>query len=232
MEPNRNESEPAAWERLVAALGAPEGTVELDESALLVAGVLQPGLEDLRWLTALDELAARCPTPTRDGLVHFLADEGFGGPLQVFHDWRHSCLDRALESRRGLPITLSIIVVEVGRRLGLDLVGIGLPAHFIVGDRSDPRWYSDPFTAGSVLDPDGVRARFEISTGGRLEWSADLLSPVGTRQILLRMLNNLKAACAHRRDPVRLAVVMRMRQLFVEFASEQRDAARAQAVLN
>lgn len=232
MEPNREESEPAAWDRLVAALAARSGEVELDEFSLLVAGVLQPDLDVVEWLSVLDELAARCPAPTREAVVRFLADEGYTGPVDRFHDWRHSCLDRTLQTRQGLPITLSIIVIEVARRLGLELVGVGLPAHFIIGDRGDPGWYSDPFDAGATLDTDGVRALFQRSTGGTLAWAPEYLAPVGTRSILLRMLNNLKAACSHQHDAVRLALVMRMRQLFVEFAAEQDEAARAQAVLN
>ena len=88
-----------------------------------------------------------CSAPTR-----------FAGDRSTYTDWRNSCLDHVLETGRGIPITLSVLLIEVARRRGVELVGIGMPAHFLVGDPTDPEWFVDPFHGGRTLDRAGCEA--------------------------------------------------------------------------
>lgn len=207
--------------------------VPLDEAALAIAAVLQPRLDVLGALTELDELAASCPTPTRDGVVNHLCDTvGFVGDRATYGDWRNSCLDRVLSRRRGIPITLSIVVIEVARRVGVPLCGIGMPAHFLVGDPNDPGWFVDPFSGGTRHDRDGCRALLEQLTRGQVPWSEAHLAPTPARAIVARMTNNLLAGFTQRGDRVRTALVMRLRMAMPEFSDELATAVRAQAVLN
>jgi regulator of sirC expression with transglutaminase-like and TPR domain len=206
--------------------------VPVDEAALAMSAVLQPGLDVLHWQVELDELAAACPAPTRDVVVRHLFDtEHFDGDRATYADWRNSCLDRVVARRRGIPITLAVVVVEVARRLGVQLAGVGMPAHFLVGDPADPDWFVDAFDAGRILDRDGARALHARVTGGA-PWSEAHLAPVPARAVVARMLNNLRAGCHPVRDAVRAAQVASMREVVPEFAAEVREAPRARAVLN
>jgi regulator of sirC expression with transglutaminase-like and TPR domain len=222
-----------ALARFAAAVGGDPRRTPLDEAALLMSAVLQPGLDIIGWLAALDAVAAGCPTPTRSGIVqHLLVTEGFGQAPTVADGWRSSCVDRVIVTRRGLPITVAVVVIEVARRLGVPLVGVGMPAHFLVGDSDDPDWFLDPIGGGAVLDRAACRELLARETGGHVRWRESHLDPVANRMILVRMLNNLRAALSARADPIRHATVMRMRITIPELRDEQDAAVRAQAVLN
>lgn len=210
----------------------PELTVDLDEASLLLSAVLRPGVDIMGWLVVLDELAAQCPSPTRESIIAHLVDTGFTGPTQDYGRWQHSCLDRVLETRVGLPISLAIIAIELGRRLGVELVGVGMPAHFLLGDPNDPEWFADPFHGGRILDRHGCRQLFEELIGDRLGWSDGLLASVNNRQIMLRVLNNLKGGCLRFGDRLELAQVMDIRAALPEFGHEHGERARSFAVFN
>jgi regulator of sirC expression with transglutaminase-like and TPR domain len=204
----------------------------LEEALLHISAVLQPGLDVIEQLCELDELAATCPVPTREGVVRYLAiDEGFGGPLGRYEQWQNSCLDEVLRRRAGLPISLVAIGIAVGRRLGVDLVGIGMPMHFLLGDPADPEWFADLY-AGEVegepqfLGREDCQRRFAELGGGT--WSEEFLQPVPASQIIIRTLNNLRNHCRH--DPLRLALVMKMRAPL--FDDQESDYRRTTAVLN
>jgi regulator of sirC expression with transglutaminase-like and TPR domain len=222
-----------ALRHFASVLRGDPASVPLDDAALAMSAVLQGGLDAIGWMAALDDLAAACPTPTRDGVLQFLFSErGFAGDRSTYTDWRNSCLDQVLVTRRGIPITLSVLAIEVARRVGVTLVGIGLPAHFLVGDPADPDWFADPFDAGRQLDRRACRELFETLTHHQVPWREDHLAPTPNRLIVARMLNNLKAGFGQRGDAVRMALVMRMRMAVPEFGSEIDEAARAQSVLN
>lgn len=233
MEPEAPDPTAAAVARFAALVQGDPGTVPLDETALALSAVLQPALDVIGWLATLDEIAAACATPTRSGvLAHVCGEMGFEGDRRRYGDWRNSCLDRVVAQRRGIPITLSTLVIEIGRRVGVRLVGIGMPAHFLVGDPDDPDWFADPFDGGRELDRDGCRALLDSLTHGQVPWRESHLAPTPTRAVIARMLNNLKASFAQQHDPVRLALVMRMRAVLPELAGEAGEAARAQAAFN
>ena len=125
---------------------------------------------------------------------------------------------------------LAVVAIEVARRLGVRLSGVGMPGHFVVGDPDDPTWFADPFHGRTGLLPSDCREMLEGM--GITRWSDRFLEPTPNRLIIARMLNNLKASCELRQDGVRLALVMQARQALPEFAAEGDDALQALAILN
>jgi regulator of sirC expression with transglutaminase-like and TPR domain len=183
-----------ATHRFVALVSGPVTDVPLDEAALLIAAHAdpRPGIVD-QGLRALDALADACTEPTFAGLRHLLFEQvGLRGNRARYDDPRNSMLHLVLARRVGIPITLSVITIEVGRRLGVPVEPIAMPGHFLV---RDPRTgaYADPFDGGRLLDEAGCRARFHAVLGAQRPWSADLLAPARPRAVLARMLANLEA---------------------------------------
>lgn len=177
--------------RFAALVARPDDEIPLDEAAMLIAASARPDLDVAAELGRLDELAAGCKEPTVDGLTHHLFDElGFRGNTENYEDPDNSYLDQVVARRLGIPISLSVLTIEVGRRLGVPLDGIGMPGHFLVGVRTDPATFLDPFGGGRRLDVAGCRAVF--SSLGGAGWQESYLAPVGARAILSRMLLNLQ----------------------------------------
>ena len=207
--------------------------VPLDEAALLMSTAIQPNVDPDDWLAALDDLAARCPMATPDGVArHLFDDERFGGNRGAYYDWRNSCLDRVIASRTGIPISLSVLMIEVSRRLGIELHGVGMPAHFLVRPAADPDVFFDPFDGGRRLDRHEARLLFEEVTGGQVPWNERYLDPTPNRDIVVRMLNNLKSVFTGR-DAIRLAIVMDLRSAVPELAElESAEIASTSAIFN
>jgi regulator of sirC expression with transglutaminase-like and TPR domain len=224
-----------AWGRISRfgelVVGDPE-TIPLDRAALALASVLRAYTDVDGALAGLDELAAGCPEPTFDGLRRFLFDEvGFRGDREHYDEPRNSFLDLVLARRTGLPILLATVVIEVGRRAGVPVLGIGMPMHFLVRSADAVDRFADPFT-GDALDHAAVQRLFETMAEGRLRWDERYLDPIAPRAIVSRMLANLFASYRRRRDLVRLALVARMRAAIPELAAEAAAAARLGAVFN
>ena len=220
--------------RFARLMSGDSDSLDLDEASLVMSSVLQPGLDEIEWLVALDLIAADCPTATPEGVSRYLFDAmGFAGNKDAYYDWRNSCLDRVMETRTGIPISLSILMIEVGRRVGVKLVGVGMPAHFLVRSVEDDTTFFDPFDGGRQLDRDDARALFETITRGQAPWSDSHLHPTPNRAIVIRMLNNLKSVFARRSDEVRFALVMQLRAQVAELAVLEADEfASANAIFN
>ena len=183
--------------------------IPLDEAALLIAArAREPSPVDVDVaLARLDDLASRCDTATFDGVrAHLFEREGFRGNVSRYEDPDNSFLDRVLDRRVGIPITLSVVMIEVGRRVDVPIVGIGMPAHFIVR-AADRDLYCDPFGGGRLLDADGCAALFATVTRGALAFDASALAPVTTPQLLSRMLANLEHG-PFAADPLRLSALL------------------------
>jgi regulator of sirC expression with transglutaminase-like and TPR domain len=195
--------------------------VPLDESALLLAAH-DHDIDIAAQLARLDELAAGAP-PAPDALATYLfVERGFLGNSVDYSDPRNSFLDEVLDRRLGLPITLSVLMIEVGRRLGLELVGVGMPGHFLV--RAEPGAFFDPFHGGQRLDDDGCREQFGV-TQGDAPFLPEYLEPVGPHAILARMLANLVRSYVAR-DPASAVWAIRLRLRVPGVSpSERREAA-------
>lgn len=214
-------------------LGGDESRLDLGYGALLVAQVEHPGLVFDRELGRLDDLARRSgagalddPVKALHRLREFLFDEeGFHGNFEEYYDPRNSCLNDVLARRTGIPISLSVVTMEVGRRVGLTIEGIGLPAHFVVAARMGrEKVLLDPFDAGNILTHAGAEALVTKALGRRVRLRDDHFRPLSTRQILARMLGNLKGlyARAEAWDKA-LAVVERLLAIDDECATYLRD---------
>jgi regulator of sirC expression with transglutaminase-like and TPR domain len=180
----------------------PEAAVPLDEAALLIAlGTKADGVDVDAALAELDAIAAQAPEPTLDGLRALLfRDLGFGGNGEDYYDPANSWLDEVIARRVGLPITLAVLMMEVGRRMGVPMWGVSMPGHFLVRDKVDPDVFVDPFARGRVLDREGCVARFHSVQGPGSVFDDSFLEPVGKRAILVRMLANLETVARIRSD--------------------------------
>lgn len=208
--------------------------VRLDEACIAMASALQAPLDEIEWLAALDLLAGECPTPTADGVArHLFVDLGFRGNTTAYYDWHNSCLDHVVSTRTGIPITLSVLMIEVARRVGVRLVGVGMPTHFLVRSADDPDRFFDPFGGGAELDRAAARELFGRLTRGQVEWHDHFLDPTPDEHIVIRMLNNLRSIFEGRRDELRLALVMQMRGRIPQLGvAEDREIAISSAIFN
>lgn len=204
----------------------PEVAIDLAVAALLI-GEIEGGTVDVaHYLQLLDDFAGLAdayraheegPFATVRALNRALfGDLGFRGNQDDYYDPRNSFLDRVIDSRRGIPISLSIIYVEVGARLGAEVYGIGFPGHFLVGcDDDDERLVIDPFRMGLILGDEAQRDLLRQASRGQTEVTEEHLAPAGKRQILLRMLGNLAGVYSRRGDVYRSIEVLE-RILIVE----------------
>lgn len=208
--------------------------VPLDEAALLISSAIQSGLDVDHWLGRLDELAEGVEDRTAEGVADHLFTTGhFAGNRTAYYDWHNSCLDRVIATRTGIPISLSLLMIEVARRVDVDLQGVGMPAHFLVRSVGDLERFFDPFHQGRRLDRAGARSLFEQVTGGQVSWDDRFLDPTPNRDIVIRMLNNLKGVFSGRSDTVRLAIVMHLRSTVPELAElEAAEIAATSAIFN
>lgn len=147
-------------------------------------------------LSRLDEIAASVPSPTVDGLVSALFRERFVGNRDEYYELSNSLLDDVVSTGRGIPITLSVLMVEVGRRLGIDLALVGLPGHVVVRVVDDD--FVDPFHGGRRLDREGCRALVGGLAGRPVDLPDSIWDPMTDLAVVERMTNNAKGICVAR----------------------------------
>jgi regulator of sirC expression with transglutaminase-like and TPR domain len=183
-------------------------TEELDvfEGSLLIAALIDPA-EDLE---AARAKAAELGRQVRDRLAWgesgidalrqvLFVDAGFQGDQETYDEPHNSSVASVIERRRGMPITLSIVTVEVARRAGIRLAGIGLPGHFVVGGPDLPEeTYLDPFDGGVLRDRESVARRVSAVFGSPLSLPDEIFAPDTERSILARVLSNLRRSWERR----------------------------------
>lgn len=211
----------------------PESALDLGLGALLIARIEHPTLSPARSLMLLDDLAAASGAAgVADSLkaLHrlreFLFDEqGFRGNKDDYQDPRNSCLNDVLERRLGIPITLSLVMMEVGRRVGLSIVGVGLPGHFVVrADVGSEPVLLDPFDGGAMLTTESAAKLTARALGRRVRLTEEHFAATGKRQILNRMLMNLRSIYCRRADWGKaLAVFDRLLALDPQLPAHRRD---------
>jgi regulator of sirC expression with transglutaminase-like and TPR domain len=192
---------------------------ELDLAALQIATIEYPEISPGTFVELLDsyarELGARL-APGADGeeFIHltneYLFEElGFQGNQQEYYHPANSCLNEVLTKRVGIPISLSVVYMEIARRLGRTVHGIGLPGHFIVQyEDEDVTAFIDPFHAGRLMfDTECYDLAREI-TGLDVSVDPSVLRPVSKRHILVRMLNNLRSVYLQREEPMKAVEVL------------------------
>jgi regulator of sirC expression with transglutaminase-like and TPR domain len=199
-------------ERFAEVVAARDG-MSLDEACLLVAAHALPGLDVDAERTRLDELAAGVAGTDAEAVVgHLCGTLGFTGERDAYHAPASSLLPEVLDRRRGIPISLAVVAMEVGRRVGAPLLGIGMPGHFLVRGAEDDDRFFDLFHDGAQLDRLGCRAVFErLQPGGT--WDDRYLDPVGPTAVVVRVLGNLAGAYRREGDRIGLAWVLGLRLL-------------------
>ena len=209
-------------ERFADLVREPEPDLALAEAALLIAAHDHP-VDVAAKLAALDELAHDAPGTPEALARHLFTDLGFAGNEVDYADPRNSYLDEVLRRRLGIPITLSVLMLDIGRRRGLTLEGVGMPGHFLV--RADDGAFYDPFHGGLRLDEDGCRLIFE-ATLGATPFSPQYLVPVGPRAILARVLANLVQGSVGRASATSVwATRLRLRIPGLSMVERRADAA-------
>jgi regulator of sirC expression with transglutaminase-like and TPR domain len=220
--------------RFAELLAGPDESLPLDEAALLIAAHADRSVDVDVQLQRLDRLAAEVPAPTLDGLRALLfRDLGFRGNRADYYDPRNSLLPHVLDRRTGIPIALAVLMMEVGRRIGVPMWGVSMPGHFLVRDKVDTSVFVDPFHAGAVLDRDGCERLFLAVQPPGSVFDEAFLQPVPRAAIVARMLANLAAVAEARGDRDMLRWVLQLK-VAVPGASdgERRRLAVLQAELN
>lgn len=194
----------------------------LDEACLLIAAHARPGLDVNQYLTKLDELAGEFLPPTLDKLLTHLFGPGrFAGNTEEYYDPQNSYLDRVIDRRLGIPITLAVVAIEVGRRCGVPVVGVSMPGHFLLRDKADATVFADPFDGGRRLTAAHCRQIHRAQSNGAT-WTDSYLEPVSKRAIVARVLSNLKATAQQQGDLSTLHWVMLLRQAIPGLAEHER----------
>ncbi len=211
----------------------PAAPLDLAELALRLAVDQYPGLDVEAYLSELAGMAHEAkrylggPAEARArGLCRYLFhDCGFRGNVQDYYDPRNSYLNEVLERRTGLPITLSAVAIAVGTRAGLQVVGVGLPGHFVAKlVAADGDVLFDPFHGGRILTPAECELLVEQVTGTPFHATPEALGAVDAGPFVARLLNNLKAAYLRRGDfAPAVRVIERLQQLDPSDILQQRD---------
>jgi regulator of sirC expression with transglutaminase-like and TPR domain len=196
-------------DRFAALLAMPDATIPLDEAAFVIAAHARAGLDIDAELAGLDALAGEIRDPTLTGVLRLLyRDLGFDGNRDEYYDPRNSFLDEVVRRRVGIPITLSVLTMEVARRVSVPLWGVGMPGHFLLRDKVDPDVFVDPFNHGRTLDPISCAKVFRQIHGSSARFDPAFLDPVDRASIIERLLANLRAIYTQRGDNASLAWVL------------------------
>jgi regulator of sirC expression with transglutaminase-like and TPR domain len=193
----------------------------LARSALVIARIEYPRLDPehyigrldamgdaaRRWIEAGSEASGdRSTLACIKSFNSFMFDEQhFIGNRDKYEDPRNSCLNEVLDRRTGIPITLALVYMEIGRRAGLRIDGVNFPGHFLVrcpevGGRGGSGLIVDPFHGGAFLSEADCRVLLQKHVGSEIAFSKSLLAPATRHQILVRMLLNLKRLYVHMRS--------------------------------
>lgn len=202
-----------------------ESKIDLAQAALLIASVAYPDLDPIPSLTQLDALARRVkellslseteslptltdPESTISPLTVITAinqvlfeEEHFHGNKDDYNNPNNSFLNKVLENRIGLPITLCLLYMEVGKRIGMQIDGMGFPYHFMVRYHwLEGNIYIDPFSNGLILNEQECLDRLHALTRHHIPLHSRWLEPVTPKQMLIRVLNNLKGVYINKND--------------------------------
>jgi len=214
-------------DRFAQLMAREEAQIDLARACLLISQDAYPGLDVEGYLGEIERFAARLRGRLQGGrdaeervveLNQFLFDElGFHGNARDYYDPRNSYLNEVLDRRTGIPLTLSVLYLEVGRRIGLALEGVSFPGHFLVRlPLRGSMLVLDPFSGGEPQSEADLRARLRRVVPAGATGPVPLeqlpldqfLEPAGKRQILARLLRNLKGIYREADKPERLLEVL------------------------
>ena len=192
----------------------------LDLLCALVAAAIDRSADVGSIILGLDKLAELCPA-SFDGIVDTLFSSGkFVGDGDDYHHPRNSLLHEVLARRTGMPITLSVVAIEVGKRLDVAILGGGVPGHFVIRDK-ESGMFADPYGQGLRYDEAGMIASWQRRMGGDAPFQRSMFAPTGAHEIVFRILNNLKHSLLSRDEQVLLARLAPLRAAFPELTEER-----------
>jgi len=213
----------------------PEDEIDLARSALLVAAENDPSLDvdaEMARLDAwADELGRRLE-PDWNNLqrlarlrTFMYEDLGFKGDVRGYYSPANSLLHSVMERRLGIPLTLSIVFMEIGWRLGIPFEGVGFPGHFLVRLTGEPGdLLLDPYDHGVSVHEEDCRRMIQLTTGGTVPYDPSMIRSLGKRDMIARLLFNLKVACLKAEDDAgALSAVERLLLLHPDDPPELRD---------
>jgi regulator of sirC expression with transglutaminase-like and TPR domain len=188
--------------RFAEMVSRADAEINLAEGALLIAAEEYPRLDVELYVERLDYFGDLARERAADSLTAtdvitalnatLFEHLGFRGNRESYYDPRNSYLNEVIDRRTGIPITLTVVYIEVAKRIGFPVKGVGLPFHFIAKHhQEDGDLYIDPFNAGGLLGSSGCDALITQLSGGKLELRPEHLETVTNGQILTRMLSNL-----------------------------------------
>lgn len=221
--------------RFEAEVARAEPELDLASAALLLAAEEYPQLPLAPYLRRLDLLAERVrdrlgdetapPVVVQELNRVLFEEEGFRGNVEAYYDVRNLFLNDVLDRRLGVPYTLGVVYLEVGWRLGLPLVGVGFPGHFLVRYEGEAvRLLVDPFERGRLRFEDQAQELLDRVYGGMVRLRPEFLQTTSKRDILVAILTSLKGIYLNARDDRRaLAAVERILVLRPAAAGELRD---------
>jgi regulator of sirC expression with transglutaminase-like and TPR domain len=187
-------------------------SVDILRAALTLSRIHEPFLDMERYVHRVDELAARVAVKIDDpdDPVQIIAamndvlfrEEMFRGNTVDYYSPRNSFLHDVLDRRLGIPITLALVYMEVARRVGFQLFGVGMPGHFLLKhyDLDGHSILIDAFERGSIVTEDDCRQKLDSIYSGQVALQPEFLLPVTRRQMLTRILNNLRSIYLSQRD--------------------------------
>jgi regulator of sirC expression with transglutaminase-like and TPR domain len=232
----------ALYKTFKAQVEGEDDAIDLAYSALLVAKFVYPELEIAAYKARLDALAQRVhdvlltkedvedeersALKTIYAINHVLFDEeGFHGNAGDYYNADNSFLNRVLDERVGLPITLSLLYMEVARRVDLPIYGVGLPYHFVVCcPLPDKKIYIDPFERGMLMSEKVCRERIRNLSNGRVRLPRQVFEPISKRSLLVRLLSNLKHVYLNAEDYDHTLIVCDLILILMpDLAKEYRD---------
>ena len=216
------------------AADAAGGDIDLALGALLIAATDDPGVDIEGSLSNLNRMAAAVvaripagapPLEQLNAVTDLLFGViGFAGNQDDYYDPRNSYLNCVLERRLGIPITLSLLCMEVGRRAGVPVLGIGMPGHFIIRHRDESNFFVDAYNGGLLLNQEECGALMREAAGDAVRLEGRHLDPVTPREILARILRNLKAIYWEREEFDRcITAIGGLMAVLPDRPEEQRD---------
>lgn len=225
----------AIRQQFLEMMQRPEADIELARSALLIAAENDPALDVDAAMLQLDDWARALQAridPSWNSLQRlarlrtFMYEElGFKGDVQGYYSPVNSLLHSVMERRLGIPLTLSIVFMEIGWRIGVPFEGVGFPGHFLVrlaGEPSD--LLLDPYDHAASVHEDDCRRMIQMTTGGTVPFDSNMIRSLGKKDMIARLLFNLKVACLKAGDDLgALSAVERLLLLHPNDAPELRD---------
>ena len=223
------------WHNFYQEISQPDEHIDLAKAALYYAQAEYPKLDVKKQLSVLDAIASQIrpqlppemyPLRVIKTINYHLFDcLKFRGNQQDYYNTNNSFLNKVIEFRQGIPISLSVIYLAVAQRLNFPMIGIGMPGHFIIRPQfEDAEIFVDPFNRGEILFYQDCHDKLNQIYQQPVDFDPSLLEPVSNKQILARMLNNLKFVYLRQQQLDKaLGIMSGILKLFPDKASEIRD---------